>query len=170
MGFKQGVRSTWQLVQLGKPTRCRPTATRSDDPGGRMRVPNSITRPHMGRLLVFRFKTCDTRPKPNLNPFWRSIMNSQPYLTRSCLYSMKSRPYLDGSSHISIQSWQIRPDLVGSSQISVDPARYHWIRPKIIPGHETRYSTNTTWNRQDPNRKIQQDYRVDFGPYFPPPE
>ena len=50
-------------AQPSQPTHVRPATTRSDNSGNRMRVPNSLTRQHVGRLSVFRFKTYDTRPK-----------------------------------------------------------------------------------------------------------
>lgn len=52
-------------AQPSQPARVRPVATRSNDFVGRMQVLSYLTQPHAGRLLVFRFKTCDTWPKPS---------------------------------------------------------------------------------------------------------
>ena len=91
-----------------------PTATLSNDSGNQMRVPNSITLPHVSRSLVFCFKTRDTRPKSNLYPFRLSIMNFRLDPVRSCRYLTKSRLDLNKSDHISALSRQIQPDLDGS--------------------------------------------------------
>ena len=88
-----------------------PAATWFDDSDGRMRVPNSLTRPHAGRLSVFCFKTCDTRSKPkplsfsaNYYKFWTKFGEISSRFgpdpsdsTRSRHYLTKSRPDLDGS-------------------------------------------------------------------------
>ena len=128
------VHLAWKLTQPGQPARVRPAATQSDDSGGWTRVLSFSTRPHAGWFWVFRFKTLGTRPEPSplrIYPFWRYITNFRPTSVRShpdlvqilrdparsCCYSTKSGPYLDGSSpyldgtgQISARSRQIQPD------------------------------------------------------------
>ena len=75
----------------------------TDDSDSRMRVPNLITWPQMGRLLVFRFKTRDTQPEPNHLSF----------PTKYYEFPTKSNeiwPDFDGSCQISDRSRLIQPD------------------------------------------------------------
>ena len=51
------------LVLRGVQANRRPTATRSDDSGSQMRFPTLLTQHPAGRLLVFQFKTRETRPE-----------------------------------------------------------------------------------------------------------
>ena len=51
------------LVLRGVQANRRPTATRSDDSGSQMRFPTLLTQHLAGRLLVFQFKTRETRPE-----------------------------------------------------------------------------------------------------------
>ena len=60
----RAIHAVHQPAQLGQPAHVWPTVTQSDDFGGQTYVPNSLTRPHVGRLSVFGFKIYDTQPKP----------------------------------------------------------------------------------------------------------
>ena len=90
-----------------------PLAT--EDSGSRTRVPNLITRPQVGRLLVFHFKTRDTQPEPNHLSF----------PTKYYEFPTRSGP-------ISTNPVRFQIDLVESSQIltSVINPRPTQINPK----------------------------------------
>ena len=75
----------------------------TDDSGGRTRVSNLITRPQVGRLSVFRFKTRDTQPKPNHLSFPAKYYE---FPTKS----NEIWPDFDGSCQISDRSRRIQPD------------------------------------------------------------
>ena len=79
-----------------------PLAT--DDSDGRTRVPNLITQPQVGRLLVFRSKPVTPNPNRIIYPFRRSITNFQPNPTRF--------------GQISTDPVRFQIDLAGSNQIS----------------------------------------------------
>ena len=115
------VQKTRRPAQPGQPARVRPAATRSEDSDGRTRVPAKRTRPLTGRLSVFGVQTRNTRPEPIVYPYRRSITIFRPDPARSSRYPMKSRPDLDGSSQISVRSRRIQPYF---GQISKDPVRF----------------------------------------------
>ena len=130
------VQKTRRPAQPGQPARVRPAATRSEDSGGRTRVPAKLTRPLTGRLSVFGFQTRNTRPKPIVYPYRRSITIFRPDPARSSRYPTKSRPDLNGSGQISVRSRQIQPYF---GQISKDPIRF---RPDFVPGDKPETDLN----------------------------
>ena len=101
----------------------QPAATRSEDSGGRTRVPAKLTRPLTGRLSVFGFQTRNTRPEPIVYAYRRSITIFRPDLARSSRYPTKSRPDLDGSGHISARYRRIRSDFVPGDKPETDETR-----------------------------------------------
>ena len=113
-----------------------PLAT--DDSSGRTRVPNLITQPQVGRLLVFHFKTRDTQPEPNHLSF----------LTKYYEFPTKSNeiwPDFDGSCQISDRSRRIQPDFdLGD-------------KPKT---NSNQPKTNETWTK-NPTKSLGQ-FRAKF--------
>ena len=155
-----------QPAQPGQPAHVRPTATRSNNFGGRTRVPTFLTWPqwvgsgfplskHVKLDLPLSFNlSSDLLSIPNqirwnLAEICQDLVQTLQDSARSCLCSMKSRPDLD-------RSGQILPDL----------ARYWQIQPNIDPGDKIRDQLNKTRNRRDPNWKIRPDHLGQFRVIF----
>ena len=140
------VQKTQRPAQPGQPAHVRPAATRSEDSGGRMRVPAKLTRPLTSRLSVFGFQTRNTRPKPIVYPYQRSITIFRPNSTRSSRYSTKSRPDLDGSGQISARSGQISSPMINPkpTRINPKPMRPEPKNPTKSPG---RFRVNFLFTR-----------------------
>ena len=131
-----------------------------------MRVPAKLTRPLTSRLSVFGFQTRNTRPKPIVYPYQRSITIFRPDPARSSRYPTKSRPDLDRFGQISVRSRWIRPYF---GQISNDPVRFRpdlagsgQISSPVINPKPIRINPKPT----RPEPKIQPDLRVGFGSIF----
>jgi len=136
VGENRTVHTARQPAQPGQPSCFRPTATRSDDFDCQARVPNLLTRPHVGRLSIFHFKTRNTQPKQNPLSF------STNYEFRT-----KSNEILSRFVKIWARSGKI---LSLSDEIW---ARSQWIRPNFNPSDKTQDRPKSTRNRWDPKMK-----------------
>ena len=155
-----------QPAQPNQPAHVRPTATRSNNSGGRTRVPTSLTWPpwvgsgfplskHMKLDLPLSFNLSNdllsipNQIRWNLVEICQDLVQTLQDSAKSCRCSMKSRPDLDRSS-------QISPNL----------ARYWQIQPNIGLGDNIRDQPNKTRNQRDLNWKIQLDHLGQFRVIF----
>ena len=160
------VQKTRRPTHPSQPARVRPAATRSKDSGGWTRVPAKLTRPLTSRLSVFGFQTRNTRPEPIVYPYRRSITIFRLDPARSNHYPTKSRPDLDGSGQISVQSQRIQPYF---GQISKDPVRFRLdlagsdqISFQVINPKPTRINPKPTRPKpKNPTRSLGR-FRVNF--------
>lgn len=163
-----------QPAQPGQPAHVRPTATRSNNFGGRTRVPTFLTWPQwvgsgfplskhvkLDLPLSFNFSSdllsIPNQIRWNLAEICQDLVQTLQDSARSCLCSMKSRPDLDRSGQILIdpaKSCRIWPDIDKFSQISalVIKSETNSIKPETDKT-QTGRSNQIIW--------------ANFGLYFP---
>jgi len=112
-----------QPTQPGQPARIQSAATQSDNSSSQMWVPNSLTQPHASWLLIFRFKTHDTRPEPKPLSFPANYYK----------FRTKSEEILSRSVENWSRSFEIQQNLAviwqNLGQISTDLAKSQQVRP-----------------------------------------